>query len=812
MRESPSPPPAPGAAPSGEEGFNDAWLQSEMHDLFLSRETGTSLSSAALDEAIKILKKGDPLSLPQAFDLLHQAQLGDMRIFGQMPVRATASPFIPSLGSAYIVSRRLCRDDQSSSGVDAQHQAEAISVTFQSILNSEVWWSRDVLGFGVAARPMGRNIRTWKKSRERHPEGGAASPTELQRSEAHGYRGRLYTLVARKTELPNAVRARAEAASGAPSSATSPQSVDQQQLLAAAAQQAAQQQQQASAGGFVPVAQPQQPTSGPPSPTRSTSPTRASKRPRGGSGSGAPGGSGQSERYIAVGDIGIVQVWRPRAPFEPPRTPAAGPPYRVDPTAQQAVPLGGPQMLAAGGPLVVPPNYLPPDPNFPGAPQSVRRPIAQPMPRGESPLDEKPRFGVEPGLPTGFFQPQSHFESSDIVLNGNLRVRGDIICEGRVFGQFITGPRQADYSEWFKWHDDHLPAPQATVAAVHDEPATAQAEATMPSLAAASRNKPPPPGSVVRLRPPEQVLTLDTNGPGPCMIVSTSPSLAAGVPVEPTEAETGALVAFMGQVPVRCRGAVKVGDQLVPSGLGDGTAIARLSDDDDVAEDRAVGVAMEAIDDDGDVHVVNAFIRWDNAMSRKLGQVVGEAVDELGRRVVNVGRGVVALWLIGTVLSLALVGGCTFFDAPPKLHAALDQPLRVVLKFLALMAFGTTILLVLLLRTAFLDLHVLLAFWGLFLFHYFVGAVVDAIDYQNHTATLTLDASFTVLALVYHWILLRALSSILHPKGPTQLTARQQRPSRATRLAALLGRVARGTVHSSKAHKVSDHDGASNDS
>lgn len=808
MSESSSPPPAPGAAHPGEEGLNEAWLQSEMHDLFLSRETGTSLSSAALDEAINTLKVGEPLSLPQAFDLLHQAQLGDMRIFGQMPVRATASPFIPSLGSAYIVSRRLCRDDQSSSSVDPQHQAEAISVTFQSILNSEVWWSKDVLGFGVAARPMGRNVRTWKKPpRDRPPEGGAASPTEPQRSETHGYRGRLYTLVARKTELPNAVRARAEAAGGAPSAAAAPQVVEQQQLLAAAAQQAAQQQQQQT--GFAPVAQQQQPTSGPPSPTRSTSPTRASKRPRGSSGSGVPGSVGQSERYIAVGDIGIVQVWRPRASFEPPRTPAAGPPqFRVDPTAPQAVALGGPQMMGAMGPLVVPPNYLPADPTFPGAPPSVRRPIAQPLPRGESPLDEKPRY--EQPLPLSFFQPQSQYEAADVyVVNGSLRVRGDLICEGSVFGQFITGPRQADYSEWFKWHDDHLPAPEAAAAAAHDEPTAAQAVEA--SSLTASR-KPPPPGSVVRLRPPEQVLTLDTDGPGPCMIVSTSPSLAAGVPVEPTEAETGALVAFMGQVPVRCRGAVKVGDRLVPSGLGDGTAVARLSDDDDdTGEDRAVGVAMEAIvDDDGGVHVVNAFIRWDNAMSRKLGQVVGEAVDELGRRAVNVGRGVVALWLMGMLLSLALVAGCTFFDAPPKLYAALDQPLRVVLKCLALMAFGTTVLLVLLLRTSFVDLHVLLVFWGLFLLHYFVGAVLDAIDYQNHTATLALDATFTVLAVVYHWILLRALSNLLRPRGPDP--TRQQRPSLATRLAALLGRVARGAGHSSKAPKVSDHDGASNDS
>jgi hypothetical protein len=33
-------------------------------------------------------------------------------------------------------------------------------VTFQSILNSEIWWS-PVAGLGVVARPMGRSARAW---------------------------------------------------------------------------------------------------------------------------------------------------------------------------------------------------------------------------------------------------------------------------------------------------------------------------------------------------------------------------------------------------------------------------------------------------------------------------------------------------------------------------------------------------------------------------------------------------------------------------------------------------------------------------
>lgn len=265
-----------------DDGLNDAWLQTEMHDLFLTRETGSALSQAALDGAIQTLKAGEPLSLPQAFDLLHQAQLGDMRIFGQMPVRATASPFIPSLGSAYIVSRRLCRDEQSS-GVEIQHQQEAISVTFQSVLNSERWWSKDVLGFGVAARPMGRNVRTWKKNKE--SSGRAATSPEER--ETHGYRGRLYTLVARKAEVsPKA----ADKPGSTPPAFDDSSSVSKE-----------------DAGGTSPSA-----FDPPPSPTRSGSPPpRGSKRPR----SSSAGGSmtAAADRCIAVGDIGIVQVWRPKS-------------------------------------------------------------------------------------------------------------------------------------------------------------------------------------------------------------------------------------------------------------------------------------------------------------------------------------------------------------------------------------------------------------------------------------------------------------------------------------------------------------------
>ena len=60
----------------------------------------------------------------------------------------------------------------------------------------------------------------------------------------------------------------------------------------------------------------------------------------------------------------------------------------------------------------------------------------------------------------------------------------------------------------------------------------------------------------------------------PRLVTSASPSLAAAVPYSE---EKGAACAFTGRVPVRCRGPVRCGDLLVPSGLNDGVAIGRRS-------------------------------------------------------------------------------------------------------------------------------------------------------------------------------------------------------------------------------------------
>ena len=79
------------------------------------------------------------------------------------------------------------------------------------------------------------------------------------------------------------------------------------------------------------------------------------------------------------------------------------------------------------------------------------------------------------------------------------------------------------------------------------------------------------------------------------MVVSTNPSISAGVKQSSLEDGTGAMCAFVGVVPIRVKGKVKAGATLIASGLNDGCAIpltSRLAPMDNLAS-STLGVAME---------------------------------------------------------------------------------------------------------------------------------------------------------------------------------------------------------------------------
>ena len=180
----------------------------------------------------------------------------------------------------------------------------------------------------------------------------------------------------------------------------------------------------------------------------------------------------------------------------------------------------------------------------------------------------------------------------DLVIEGRLavnklHVKGDLVVDGSISGQLVTRPGAADYAEWFAY---------------------------------LNKQECIEPGMVVQLRSPQQKITLDTSGEGPHMVVSTQPSVAAGVPKD--SKQRGALCAFLGQVPVRVRGPVRCGDFLYPSGKNDGRAVpAKIMQVVGQPSQDPIGTAMMSCEA-GD-HVVLAFIRWQHNLKWQMAQRTG---------------------------------------------------------------------------------------------------------------------------------------------------------------------------------------------
>jgi len=182
-------------------------------------------------------------------------------------------------------------------------------------------------------------------------------------------------------------------------------------------------------------------------------------------------------------------------------------------------------------------------------------------------------------------RPEIDEAPQETVLDGPVQILGDCVIGGtldvksmhvkgklRLDGQLVTPPSVCDYAEFFLQLD--------------------------------SKEKIEC-GMVVQLRSPEQRVTLDTSGRGPLLVVSTSPSIAAGVPDNELVDCKGALCGFLGQVPTLVKGPVSAGDSLLPSGNNDGFCV---SGDSRHVEREPVGTAME--DCGLGEHLINTFVRW----------------------------------------------------------------------------------------------------------------------------------------------------------------------------------------------------------
>lgn len=93
------------------------------------------------------------------------------------------------------------------------------------------------------------------------------------------------------------------------------------------------------------------------------------------------------------------------------------------------------------------------------------------------------------------------------------------------------------------------------------------------------------------------------------MAISTSPLLLGNMPQSREEERLYEKVAFVGQIPVKVRGEVNIGDYILPSGSGDGVAIA-IRPTEMLAKDyqRIIGVAWEESHEEGFMHLINTAV------------------------------------------------------------------------------------------------------------------------------------------------------------------------------------------------------------
>ena len=137
-------------------------------------------------ESLNLIAGGRQVSLPRVYELmtLVASAEGPPELLERLCVRPTASPFpamAPGVDDAYyfVVGGKRSAAERAAAkggggGGGGGDDVVMVSVSFQSVLNSEVWWATPARG--VASRPMSRTSR-----------GG--------RGDVHGYKGRLYTMV-----------------------------------------------------------------------------------------------------------------------------------------------------------------------------------------------------------------------------------------------------------------------------------------------------------------------------------------------------------------------------------------------------------------------------------------------------------------------------------------------------------------------------------------------------------------------------------------------------------------------------------------
>ncbi|MBK9489692.1 MAG: hypothetical protein IPO07_13580 [Haliscomenobacter sp.] len=118
------------------------------------------------------------------------------------------------------------------------------------------------------------------------------------------------------------------------------------------------------------------------------------------------------------------------------------------------------------------------------------------------------------------------------------------------------------------------------------------------------------------------------------MVVSASPIVLGNMPSSKEGEKNAEKIAFMGQVPVKARGVVHIGDYLLPSGEGDGLAIA-VAPDKMKARDfkRIIGVAWEASDDREFIKLINTAVGLNQNDTGKLIEEMQMVINQMQKAI-----------------------------------------------------------------------------------------------------------------------------------------------------------------------------------
>lgn len=118
------------------------------------------------------------------------------------------------------------------------------------------------------------------------------------------------------------------------------------------------------------------------------------------------------------------------------------------------------------------------------------------------------------------------------------------------------------------------------------------------------------------------------------MVVSASPIVLGNMPSTKEGEKNSEKIAFMGQVPVKARGVVNIGDYLLPSGEGDGLAIA-VAPNKMKARDykRIIGVAWEAADGSEFFKLINTAVGLNQNDTGKLIEEMQMVINQMQKAI-----------------------------------------------------------------------------------------------------------------------------------------------------------------------------------